>query len=460
MRLWDVVFMNVAAIIGLRWLPIAAGYGASSIILWILATLLFFMPLSLISTELATTWPEQGGMYVWVKQAFGDRSAFIVSWFYWITNFFYYPALLAFVAVTAAFIINPALAKDKWFVSSVVLGCLWGITLLSLRGIRTSKWLSNIGGLFGIILPGLIIIVLAVLAVFVWKRPIPTDYALANWWPHLGSGSNIAFLSTLMFAMAGIEVTPILAGEVKDPQRTFPRAILISAFLIISLYIIGTVAITFMIAPAKIGTASGIMDALQLVTRELHLPVILMATALMIILGSIGGISVWLVAPIKMLFESTKTGIFPKYFTKLNKYDIPSRALLIQAVIVTIIVFGTSLLPTVNAFYETLVLMAAITYFVPYLFMFITFFQLRKKFPDKVRPYRVPGGKFATWVIALLGFFSVLLAIVLPFAMPPHDLTTTRAISIYEIELIGGTILFLLLGYLIHLKYERRKIAH
>lgn len=456
MRLWDVVFMNVAAIIGVRWLPIAAGYGAQAISLWILAVLLFFIPLSLVATELATTWPDEGGLYIWTREAFGDKSAFMISWFYWINNFFYYPALLAFIAVTAAFLIDPSLAKSKFFICTTVLGSLWAVTLINSRSMRTVKWVANISGIFGIILPGLIIIALAIAAVFIWKRPIPTDYSLSQWWPNLGSGSNIAFLSILMFAMAGIEITPILAGEVKDPQKTFPRALFISAFFIISLYIIGTVAITFLIAPDKIGSASGIMDALALITSAIHLPFILTIVALMILLGTFGGVSVWIVAPIKMLLESTKQGVLPNNFTKLNKYDMPSNAMLIQAVIITFIVLATALLPSVNAFYETLILMATVTYFIPYLFMFITFLQLRKLFPTKFRPYRIPGGKFTAWLIAVFGFFSVLLAIILPFVAPPQDLTTARAIVIYELELASGPVIFFIIGYLLYALYERR----
>jgi amino acid transporter len=456
MRLWDIVFMNVAVIIGIRWLPIAAGYGAGAIILWVLAALLFFVPLSLVATELATTWPDEGGLYVWVREAFGDKSAFLISWFYWIDNFFFYPSLIAFAAITAAFLIEPNLAQSKFFISATIIGCLWAVTLLNFRSMRIVKWVANIAGIFGVILPGLIIVALAIAAVFIWKHPIPTDYSWSQWWPNLGSGSNIAFLSTLMFAMAGMEITPILAGEVKNPQKTFPRALFISALFIIILYIIGTVAITFLIAPDKIGSASGIMDALALITGQLHLPFVLTIVALMILLGTFGGVSVWIVAPIKMLLESTKQGVLPNYLTKLNKHDMPSNAMLIQAVVITFIILGTSFLPSVNAFYETLILMATVTYFIPYLFMFITFLQLRKSQPNKFRPYRVPGGKFIALVIAIFGFFSVLLAIILPFVAPPQDLTTTRDIVIYELELASGPLVFFIVGYLLYALYERR----
>jgi amino acid transporter len=458
MRLKDIVLMNLAAIIGLRWLPIAAGYGAAAIFLWVLATLLFFVPLSLISSELATTWPEQGGLYVWVKAAFGDKAGFMVSWFYWITNFFFYPALLTFIAVTFVYIFEPALVTNKLLICSIVLIVFWLMTLLNCRGMKMVSWIANIGGSIGVIIPGIIIIALGFAAVFIWKKPIPTDYSLANWIPNFHKSSNIVFLSTLMFSMAGIELTPILAGETKDPQKTLPRAILLSAILIIGIYILGTVAVTFMIPAQQIAAVSGIMDALKLITVQLHLtPLILIAVASMIIIGCIGGLTSWFVVPLKMFFESTKQGVLPKPLIKLNKQQMPANAMIAQAVVVSVIIIGTTMLPSVNALYETLVLMTTITYFVPYLFMFITFIKLRRAFPHKVRPYRIPGKNWVGYMFAISGFIVVAAAIVLPFIMPPNDLTAAKDILIYRTELTAGLLVFFALGYAIYRSYEKRK---
>lgn len=457
MGLKDIVLMNVAAIIGLRWLPIAAGYGASAISLWIIAALLFFIPLGLVSTELATAWPEEGGLYVWTKQAYGERPAFIVSWFYWINSFFYLPSLLTFIAVTLSFLIKPTLATNKIFICSTVLIILWCTTLINIRGLNWVKWLANIGGTCGTLVPGAIIIIVGLVAVFIWHHPIPTDYSLIELVPHLNSASNIVFLSTLMFSMSGIEITPILAGETKDPQKTFPRALFISTILIVLFYIIGTVMITWIIAPEKIGAASGIMDAITLISKELGLPIIALISAGLIALGNLGGVSVWEVIPIKMFFESTKSGVLPKYFTYLNRHEMPSHAIFIQSMIMTIVILSTALLPSVNVLYETLVLMATITYFIPYLFMFMAFLKLRRTQPEKPRPYHIPGGKFLAYLITIVGFLSVLIGIILPCVAPPKDVATLHDLIIYRIEIIIGPILFLILGYWIYARYERRR---
>lgn len=457
MRLWDIVLMNVTAILGLRWLPLAAGYGASSITLWILAAVLFFIPLGIIASELATTWPDEGGLYVWVKEAYGEKKAFYVSWFYWTNIFLYYPSLLTFFVVTLIFAFNPSVAMHKFWVCGSILGTVWIMTLVNIYGLKSVKKLANLGGSLGTLLPGIMIIVIGFAAAFIWHHPIPTDYSLAKLLPNLGTKSNIAFLSVLMFSMSGIELTPILAGETENPKKTFPRAILISAILIVAIYIIGTVAITLMIAPEKIGAASGIMDALSLITKTLHLPYLATSIALMISIGTIGALAIYVVVPIKMFFESTKKGVLPKSFMKLNKNEVPSRAIIVQSSIISLIVIATSFLPSVNIFYETLVLMATITFFIPYLMMFATFLKLRQTHPHIPRPYKVPGGKPLAWILASVGFMSVFLGIVLPFIIPPQDIKTAHDILMYRVEIALGPILFFLAGYLMYAIYEHRQ---
>jgi amino acid transporter len=455
--LWDIVLMNVTAIIGLRWLPIAASYGASAILFWLLAAVMFFIPHGLVSAELATTYPEEGGLFVWVEKAFGQRWGFLTSWFYWINNLFYYPSLLTFIAVTLSYVVNPNLQNNKLYVALVILIVYWGVTLLNLRGTRVSKWLSDMSGTLGTILPGLVLIILSFITVFVWKRPIPTDYSLSALFPHASTFANVAFLSTIMFGMAGMELSPTLAGETKNPQRTFALATIISAFIIAGVYILGTVAITFMVSPDKIGAASGIMQAIEIISSDLHLGMLVPAIALMLLIGNLGGLTVWTIGPIKMLFESTKQGILPEFFTKLNKYDVPQNAMISQAVLVSLIVLITSFMPTVEGTYEVLVMMTTITYFIPYIFMFLAFLTLRRKDANLPRPFKVPGGNVGAYIFAGLGLFSVLLALILPL-VPAQGLTRAE-IVIYEMEVAGGPIVFGIIGMLIYQQYLRRKAA-
>lgn len=463
--LFDIVLMNVTAIIGLRWITIAAAGGSSSVFMWVFAAFMFFIPLGLVSAELATGWPEQGGLYVWVREAFGEKPAFITSWFYWINNLFYYPSLLAFIAVTMAFIIDPVLIKydflssgqtladSKLYVCGLTLVLFWVLTLINCRGVSVGKWISNLSGLFGTILPGLTIIILGAVSVFILKRPIPTDYSLAKLVPSFSSFDDISFLSTLMFAMAGIELTPTLAGDTENPERVFPKATVISAIIIAIIYIVGTIAMTMIIAPDKIGSASGIMDAMKLLATELNFPLLLFGMAIMITLGNFGGVGVWIIGPIKMLFESTRQGVLPEFFVKLNDDGMPRNAMIVQAVLITVITICTSLLPSVESMYDVLILMTTITYFIPYILLFGAFLKLRKSHPDNPRPYKVPGGTAGAWLAAGVGLFSVFLGIILPF-VPGKSLITAYDIMIYELQIGGGPLILGVIGLLIYRHHE------
>ncbi|CAL7961655.1 glutamate:GABA antiporter [Gammaproteobacteria bacterium] len=457
MRVWDIVFINIAAIVGVRWLAMTAAYGASSILLWVIAMLLFFIPLGLVSTELATTWPDQGGIYVWVREAFGKRAGFMASWFYWVNNFFYYPAVLTFITVIVASIVNPELARNKLFVCGCVLGFLWISTFINVHGMKAFVRFSNLAGIFGVLLPLMLLIILGFGSVWFWKIPIATDYSWVNWLPDLGSKSNLGFLAVLLFSMSGIELMPTMADETENPQKTFPRATFISAFFIVGLYIASTVAITFVLSPEKLGAASGVIDALFVLERELHIPFLALLVGGMIVLGSVGSIGVWIVAPIKMLLESCKDGALPKWLMQTNKDDMPTRALLAQAVVVTLIVICTSFLPSINAFFATLVLLAAITLFIPYVFMFLAFIKLRIKYPEKFRPYRVPGCRLIGYLVSGMGLFSVFSALVLLFVLPPNNLQSAHDILFYRIELIVGPIVFAVVGYVMYALFEMRQ---
>jgi len=193
LKVHDIVLMNVVAIIGLRWLPLAAKYGPSSIILWLLASILFFIPQGLTVSELSTGWPYEGGLYVWAKEAFGEKYGFLTSWSYWLTNVVYYPSMLIYIASTAAYMVNPKLAENDRFVSIFIFILFWIITLINVNGLNISKWLSNAGGLFGTIIPGILLIGFSIYWVTGLHQKIQTVYTAPSLLPNLSSLSNIVF---------------------------------------------------------------------------------------------------------------------------------------------------------------------------------------------------------------------------------------------------------------------------
>lgn len=454
LKLRDIVLMNVVAIIGLRWLPLAAKYGSSSIILWILASLLFFIPQGLVAAELSTGWPYEGGLYIWAKEAFGDKYGFLTSWSYWLTNVVYYPSMLIYIATTATFIINPKLAENERFVSIFIFVFFWIITLININGLNVSKWLSNIGGILGTIIPGVAFIGFAIYWVTGLHQKIETPYTPISFIPNLSSLSNIVFFSSMIFGFAGLELAPTLAERTEKPERTFPRAILISAIIIPALYILGTIAITFVIPPKQIGLATGIMQAIDIIFRRLHMPYLVSIIAFFIFIGSIGGINAWIVGPINMIFTSSK-GIMPKFFTKSNdKYGTPANALITQAILVSILTLLAFSTPSVESAYWILSAMTSILYFIPYLIMFSALIILRYKKPNVKRLYKIPGGILGAWIVGGIGFLVVAFSILLSL-IPPSGMALGNLFS-YELKLVGGTFLFILIGFILYRNFEKK----
>ena len=153
--------MNVAIIMNLRGLPMMAKEGLAMIFFLLFTMVMFLMPTSLVSAELATGWPTDGGVYKWIKEAFGGKLGFIAIWLQWIQNVIWYPTILAFAAGALSYLfLNPALASNKFFNVIVILVVYWGATLMNFRGLKTSGWLSTAGVLGGTIFPAILIILL------------------------------------------------------------------------------------------------------------------------------------------------------------------------------------------------------------------------------------------------------------------------------------------------------------
>ena len=241
MGLWDVLLFNIAAVLGPRWIAAAAHNGPSSLSLWALAAVFFFFPTTLVITELSTRYPSEGGLYVWTREAFGDFHGFVAGWAYWVYSFFYFPGLLVASTAMSAYIGGAGrghLANDSPFLiagSLLLLGVAVGMNIV---GLNIGKWLQNAGGV-GTYLPLLMLIGIAI-AVFARHgslTPISWHNALPVW-----NFDTVNFWSQIAFAFTGMELVCAMSDEVRDPKRTFPRAILASGTLIAVIYILGTIA--------------------------------------------------------------------------------------------------------------------------------------------------------------------------------------------------------------------------
>jgi amino acid transporter len=301
----DLVLFNLVAVVGLRWLATAAKAGPSALALWVLAGLLFFVPQGLVVTELSSRFPQEGGIYQWTKRALGERHGYVCGWCYWINNVLYYPNLLISTAVIATFVVGKGesgLASNWTYVLTATLVSLWLAVLLNIVGVGTGKWLQNAGGV-GTYIPGVILIVLggvAMIAGHASANPITTQ----NIKPDLFHLSGLNLWASIAFAFAGLELSSAMGGEVRDPKRTLPRAIMIAAPLIALVYILGTGALLWLIPVADINIVSGFLQATSAGAKAISPSLWWLAplSALAYTIGNIGGVGAWLTGPARVAF--------------------------------------------------------------------------------------------------------------------------------------------------------------
>ena len=243
MSVFTMTMLTVAAVLSLRNLPTQADFGYSIIFYITAAAICFFVPSALISAELASGWPEDGGVYLWVKQAFGPKWGFVAIFMQWVENLPWFPMVLTFVAAALAYAFDmPGLSDNKYFVFGAIIVTLWLSTWLNFHGIKLSAFLSSSGALFGTVIPGILIILLAIWYFSAGNAPV-IRFSPGKLVPALDNFGQLVLLTNMMVALSGMEMSGVHVTEMRNPARQFPKAIFIATGLVIVLSILGALAI-------------------------------------------------------------------------------------------------------------------------------------------------------------------------------------------------------------------------
>jgi putative glutamate/gamma-aminobutyrate antiporter len=436
---FTLAMINMAAIGSVKNWPTIAEYGFSSLFYYLLAAIIFFIPTALVSAELATGWPKIGGVFVWVKEAFGHRMGFLAIWLLWVENVIWYPTVLTFIAATLAYLFDPALASNKTFLVLTSLTTFWIMTLVNLKGMKTSGEISTFGVIFGTFIPAAVIIGLGCLWFFSGS-PLQIQFNLENFIPDLTSPKELVIFTGILLSFCGMEMSAIHARDVVNPQRNYPRATLISVILILGLTILGVLAIAFVVPQKEISLTAGTMQAFVSFVSAYNLSYLIPIMAFLVVIGALASLSTWIVGPSRGVLAAAQDGDLPPYFRQLNKHGMPLRLLIVQALIVTALSFMFLLMPSVNGAYWILMVMVVQVYLIMYVLMFAAAIKLRYKKPDVFRAYRIPGGKPGIWIVAGLGILSSVLTLIVGF-FPPAQIETGNT-HFYVGFLILGMILF------------------
>ena len=294
LSMFSLVMITVGSVDSLRNLPATALFGSHLIVLFILAALFFLVPTALASAELASGWPKQGGVYVWVKEAFGQRVGFFAIWLQWIENVIWYPTILAFVAGTIGYLIHPALAANPYFLWVVIVACFWGGTWVNLRGIQSSALFANICTISGLLIPMAMIIAFGG-AWIMGDNPVQIRFDWANIMPDWGLNGMWVSLTAIMLSFCGIEIATVHADEVENPQHAFPRALSYSVVIIVLTLLLGSLAIAVVLPKNEISLVAGIMQSFDAFFKHYHTPWLMPLVAIMLVLGGLGGVNNWII---------------------------------------------------------------------------------------------------------------------------------------------------------------------
>lgn len=453
LSVFTLVMINVIAVDSLRSLTAAAEYGFALLFFYMLAALLFFIPSILVTAELATGWPNTGGVYIWVREAFGPRWGFLTIWLQWIYNVVWYPTIFAFVAGIIAYLIQPSLVESKTFMLGIILVAFWGATLLNCFGMRISAWVSIVGAIFGTLFPMLLITALGLIWIHMGK-PTHVQFTLEKFLPNLGDLKNLAFLTNILFGLMGMEMSAIHAGNVRQPKRDYPRALLYSGIIIFVTLVLACLAITVVIPPAQLNLVSGLMDAFGIFFEAFHLNWFIPIIAVLIILGSLSNAAAWIIGPARGLFVATQDNNLPKFLGRVNHNDMPVGILITQGVIVTFLCIVFIIMPTVDSSYWVLSSLTAQLALLFYILMFASAIRLRYKHPEIVRAYKIPGGVWGIWLVGGLGILTCAAAIIMGFLPPAH--MNLQCLCSYEGILIVGVLLFCLPPFFLHNRYRKK----
>ncbi len=449
---FQLVMINIIAVDSIRTLTFSAVYGFSLVFFYLLAAIAFFIPTALVSAELGTGWPTRGGIYIWVREAFGKRISFFVIWLSWIYNIIWYPTILALIAGTFAYFFNPQLADNHIYMSLSVLILFWGATLINCLGMKASSILSTFGAIIGTIFPMALISILG----FIWYfkgNPMQIEFSAHNFFPHVSQTSNLAFLTNVLFGLLGLEMAATHAAEMRNPTRDYPRSLLVSLIIILSTIVFGSLAISIVVPHNELSLVTGVMQAFSIFASSYHLPFLKHFLAACIILGGLSGVGAWIIGPTKGLLVATEDGSLPKFFAKTYK-GAPVSILLTQAVIVSVLCLAFIFMPTVNSSFWLLSAMTAQLALLVYVALFASAVKLYYHKSDVYRHFRIPGKKWGIWTVSLLGSLSSISVIIFGF-IPPSDIPI-KSTFVYELILIGGMVFLCALPFWLYHAYRQK----
>jgi amino acid transporter len=431
----------------IRSLPTTATFGWSAILLYAVAVLTYLVPVAFTSAELATAWPGDGGVYTWVKEAFGSRWGFLAVWCDWSENVAWFPTVLVFLATTAAYVIDPSLADNKAFLVTVMLVIFWGATLAAFAGsLKAARW-TGILAFVGTAVPTLLIIVLS----FWWVgsgRTSQIPYSADKLVPEWDGLASLVYVAGIVVAFAGMEIGGYYARDTRNPRRVYPWAVLLACTVVATLSTLGSLAIAIVVPKGEVNLSGGVMQAMTTFFDELGASWAVRPLGALIMIGVIGALTAWVVGPALGMREVAAEGNLSPWWARCSRRGAPTSVLLLQAGLGTALSLLLLFVDSINTYYWMLTALVAQTFLVMYVLMYASVLWLRRTQPDAPRPFRIPGGRVGLVITVGVGMAAAAFTFVLGFVPASHlGIDATMA---YVTVMVIGIVVVCVTPFLLH----------
>ena len=446
------MLLNVSSIVALSSIAQVAQFGYASLSLFVLAILTFLIPGGLMVAELNARMPGEGGFYLWTRTAFGDLHGFVAAWSYWISTIVWIPTVMLLVSVSCLYIFGDSflgLADDPVYNSAVCLSVLWGITLLNVFGLDRARWVQNVAGVATWLLVALLMVV-GIL--FVIDNGSSHPFTPGKLLPDLTNLSLLPYFAVVAFCFGGMELAPIMAGEIRRPEWTIPRALLISSVAVGLIYMGGTLMLILIVPEGQVGIIEGVAQAFHVAGAQSNVPWGAIGS-LLVLMSTLGLLGSWLMGNARLPFVMGLDRYLPHTLARVHpRWGSPVRSLLLQAVLVSVLFVSSIAGSTVTEAFLILLDMSIILYFLPFLYMFAAFaWHMTRQTGGKGFVPVLQRSTVAVWAVTILGFGTTLLSTVIS-AVPTADVENK---PLFFVKVVGGALILIGAGLAVYFSSAR-----
>ena len=468
--MFGIILIAVSSVLVVDTISASAIIGPSAIVWWIIMFGLFFIPYGLVTAELGTSFPDEGGIVDWVRRAFGDKIGARVAWIYWVNFALWIPAAFYLFALILTQIFD--LDVGPWGIAAIAIFMSWVKCFITMRDIENILWIPNVGSTF----KAIIMLLLGFCGIYKgFELGFANEINVQTLTPSLEAGMN--YLPVVIFNFMGFEVIAGASSVMKNPQQDIPKAVLLGGTMIAFFYVLATFGILATIPLDQISDSTGILEAFSAIFGDSDLArLFIIIIGVMFLYTIVSNLTTWAMGVNRAVVYAAHEGLLPKSLSTLHpKTDAPKAVALWNGVIGTVVmtVYGfiasqsnqqcqidglhiAQDCATTNSneslFWDVFSL-GAITLLMSYILLFPAFFTLRKTLSDIHRPFLVPGGTFGVYYCTFVPLFILLMGITFFFYVPGYPFDTS-----YFTHVGSGVLITLLVGELvIHLaKKERR----